>query len=153
MRNTEGGDNRFYNNIFVAHDGLAPYDKASYPMFMAGNVLLKGAKAGKHERNPLVNTEFDPAINLIEENNGLYLHITLDKTWAQNQPRQLVTTELLGRAKIPNLPYEKSDGSPYRINADYFGKKRNPANPFPGPFELPEGGKKALKVWPMVAPQ
>ncbi|MHC4326520.1 MAG: right-handed parallel beta-helix repeat-containing protein [Planctomycetota bacterium] len=153
LRNTEGGDNRFYNNIFVAHDGLAPYDKASYPMFMAGNVLLKGAKAGKHERNPLVKPEFDPAINLIEENNGLYLHITLDKTWAQNQPRQLVTTELLGRAKIPNLPYEKSDGSPYRINADYFGKKRNPANPFPGPFELPEGGKKALKVWPMVAPQ
>ena len=149
LRNTEGGDNRFYNNIFVARDGLAPYDKVSHPMFIAGNVFLKGAKAGKHERNPLVETEFDPAINLIEENNGLYLHITLDETWTQNQPRQFVTTELLGRAKIPNLPYEKPDGSPYRINADYFGNKRNPANPFPGPFELPEGGKKTLKVWPI----
>ena len=147
LRDTEGGDDRFYNNIFVAYDGLAPYDKASHPMFIAGNVFLKSAKAGKHEPNPLVNTEFDPSINLIEEENGFYLHITLDKMWAEKQSRQLVTTELLGRAKIPDLPYKQPDGSPYHINADYFGKRRNPANPFPGPFENPGVGKLTLKVW------
>ena len=151
LSSTEGGDNRFYNNVFVAHDGLGPYDKASHPMFMAGNVFLKGAKPGEHERNPIVNDQFDPAINLIEENDGFYLHIALDKAWAQNQSRQIITTELLGRAKIPNLPYEQPDGSPYRISDDYFGNKRNTDNPFPGPFEIPEGGKKTLKVWPVAA--
>ncbi|TKJ32969.1 MAG: xylosidase [Planctomycetes bacterium B3_Pla] len=153
LRNTEGGDDRFYNNIFVAYDGLVPYDKASHPMFMAGNVFLKGAKAGKHEQNPLVSTEFDPSINLIEEEDGFYLHITLDKMWAKKQSRQLVTTELLGRAKIPDLPYKQPDGLPYHTKADYFGKRRNPANPFPGPFELIEAGRLMLKVWPIFALQ
>jgi alpha-N-arabinofuranosidase len=62
----------------------------------------------------------------------------------------VVTTALLGKARTPDLHYEKPDGSPYRIDTDYFGKKRNTANPFPGPFELPEGGRQVLKVWPMV---
>jgi len=127
LRNTIGGDNRFYNNIFVAHNGLAPYDKASHPMHMDGNVFLNGAEAGKHERNPLVVTDFDPSIGLIEKNDGLYLHITLDKEWSKRKSRQLVTTGLLGRAKVPDLPYEKPDASSYRINED---------------------GKSVLKVWP-----
>ena len=122
-------------------------------MRMAGNVFLKGAVAGKAEQAPLVLAEFDPGIKLVEEKDGVVLHITLDKAWAEKQPRQLVTTELLGKAKIPELPYEQPDGSPYRIDTDYFGKKRNAANPFPGPFELPEGGKQVLKVWPSVARQ
>jgi hypothetical protein len=34
-----------------------------------------------------------------------------------------------------------------RLDADFFGKKRNVNNPFPGPFERPDGGKQVLKVW------
>ena len=36
-----------------------------------------------------------------------------------------MTTELLGKAAIPNLPYEQPDGTPIRVNTDYFGKPRN----------------------------
>jgi alpha-N-arabinofuranosidase len=143
------GDERYYNNIFV-NGGLAPYDPTKLPVFMAGNVFLKGAKPSRHESNPLVQTNVDPGIKLVEESNGIYLQMTFDKAWAQQQ-RQLVTTELLGKAKTPGLPYEQSDGSPYRIDTDYFGRKRNTANPFPGPFEVPGGGRQVLKVWPMVA--
>ena len=64
----------------------------------------------------------------------------------------MVTTELLGKARIPNLPYEQPDGSPYSIDTDYFGKRRDKENPFPGPFAKPEeSGKQIWKVWP-VAP-
>ncbi|NQT82984.1 right-handed parallel beta-helix repeat-containing protein, partial [bacterium] len=153
LRNIQGGDDRFYNNIFVSHDGLAPYDKAAQPVQTAGNVFLKGAHPSRHEQDPLVRPEFDPGIKLVEEKDGVYLHIMLDKTWTEKQSRQLVTTELLGRAKIPDLPYEQPDGSPYRIDTDCFGKKRNTANPFPGPFELPGGGRQVLKVWPTLALQ
>jgi alpha-N-arabinofuranosidase len=153
LRNIEGGDDRFYNNIFVGYDGLAPYDKAAQPMRMAGNVFVKGARPSKYEQDPLVRQESDPGIELVEEKDGLCLHIMLDKTWAEKRSRQLVTTELLGRAKIPDLSYEQPDGSPYRIDTDYFGKKRNTANPSPGPFEFPDDGRQVLKVWPMVAPQ
>ena len=150
LRNIPGGDDRFYNNIFVSDAGLAHYDKAAQPVQMAGNVFLKGAKPSTHEQNPLVLPDFDPAIKLVEEKDGVYLHITLDKAWAEKQPRPLVTTELLGKAKIPDLPYEQPDGSPYRLDTDYFGKKRTAANPGPGPFELPAGGEQVLKVWSAV---
>jgi len=153
LRNIQGGDDRFFNNIFVSYDGLAPYDKAAQPVQMAGNVFLKGAQSSRHEQDPLVRPEFDPGIKLVEEKDCVYLHIMLDKTWPEKQTRRLVTTELLGRAKIPDLSYEKPDGSLYCIDTDYSGKRRNTANPFPGPFELPGGGRQVLKVWPMVARQ
>ena len=43
-------------------------------------------------------------------------------------------------------------GSPYLIDIDYFGKKRMTTNPYPGPFELPEGGRQVLRVWPTKRP-
>jgi alpha-N-arabinofuranosidase len=153
LRRIPGGDDRFYNNIFVSHDGLAPYDKAAQPVQMAGNVFLKGAQPCKDEQNPVVRPDSAPEIKLVEDEDGVSLYITLDKTWAEERSRPLVTTKLLGRAKTPDLPYEQPDASPYRIGTDWFGKNRNAANPFPGPFELPEGGRQAVKVWPVVALQ
>ncbi len=152
LRNIQGGDDRFYNNIFVSDNGLASYDKAAQPVHMAGNVFLKSARPSRHEEDPAVQPEFDPGINLAQEKDGVYLHITLDPMWSEEKSRQLVTTELLGQAKIPKLPYEKPDGSPYRMNTDWFGKDRNAANPYPGPFESPGGGRQVLKVWPMPTP-
>ncbi len=148
LRNIPGGDDRFYNNLFAGRSGLAQYDKAAQPVWMAGNVFVKGAQPSKHEQNPLVRADFDPSLKLLEENNRVQLHITLDKTWTEGRSRPLVTTELLARAKLPDLPFEQPDGSPYRLDADYFGKRRDAANPYPGPFELPEGGQQVLKVWP-----
>jgi alpha-N-arabinofuranosidase len=145
------GDERYYNNIFV-NGGLQAYDPAKLPVFMVGNVFLKGARPSKHESKPLVQPNINPGIKLVEKADGMYLEITLDKVWAQQQ-RKVVTTELLGKAKIPDLPYEQPDGSPYRIDTDYFGNKRKAANPFPGPFELPAGGSHVLKLWPTPALQ
>ena len=46
-----------------------------------------------------------------------------------------MTTELLGKAAIPNAAYEQPDGAPLAIATDYFGNRRDPAGPTPGPFE------------------
>jgi len=151
LRNIPGGDDRFYNNLFVGRSGLAQYDKAAQPVWMAGNVFLKGAQPSTHEQNPLVQAQSDPRISLTEEEDRVTLRIVMDKAWAQGRSRPLVTTELLGKAKLPDLPYEQADGSPYRLDSDYFGKKRDAANPYPGPFEVPAGGEQALTVWPVAA--
>ncbi len=148
LRNIPGGDDRFYNNIFVGGSGLAPYDKAAQPMRMAGNVFLKGAKPSTAEQNPIVLAEFDPEIRPGPGQGALYLHLMLDEAVMKGSPRQLVTTELLGKAKLPDLPYEQSDGSPYRLDTDYLGNQRNAANPCPGPFELSASGQQSLKIWP-----
>ena len=147
LQKIEGGDDRYFNNIFAGSTGLVPYDKAVRPMQMAGNVFLKGAKPAKAEQDSLVLPEFDPEIKLVEEKDGVYLHVTFDNMQTEKPSRQLVTTKLLGRAKVPDLPYEQPDGSPLKIDTDYLGKKRPDKNPTPGPFENPGQGKLVLKVW------
>jgi alpha-N-arabinofuranosidase len=61
--------------------------------------------------------------------------------------RKLVTTALLGKTAISDAAYEQPDGSPIRIDTDYFGNCRNPANPTPGPFEVPGQGKVVVRVY------
>jgi hypothetical protein len=59
----------------------------------------------------------------------------------------MITTDMLGRAKVPDMNYENSDGFPLTIHTGYFGHSRNATNPMQGPFELPEP-KLQLKIWP-----
>jgi alpha-N-arabinofuranosidase len=141
------GDDRFYNNLFVQSADLSEYDNAPLPVWMDGNVFLKGAKPSQNEKQPVVEPEFDPGIRLDGKADGQYLEIKFDPAWTGERKRNLVTTFLLGKAAIPDLPYEQPDGSPIRVDTDYFGKSRSKSNPTPGPFENPGQGALTLKVW------
>jgi len=146
-----GDDERFNNNLFVGHNGLAGYGKEAANLRAAGNVFLAGAKPATDEHRSLVLPDANAGLELTEEPDGWYLHAALDDRWVQQDDLTLVTTKLLGKAKIPNLPYEQPDGAPYRIDTDYFGKKRNVERPFPGPFAKPDQGTKRIwKVWPVA---
>ena len=125
---------------------LSKYDSAKLPVWMAGNVFLKGAKPSKHETAPLVKTDFDPAVKLVEKSDGFYLAIKFDPAWNSQPSRKSVTTELLGKANISACAYENPDGSPLQIDTDYFGAKRRAATPAPGPFDQP-GANTLIKVW------
>ncbi len=146
LRNTVGGDDRYYNNLFVGGDGLAAYDGAKMPSFMAGNVYLNGAKPSSQEKDAVVWSEAGPAIKVVQKPDGWYLEAKLDKEWAGQSRRKLVTTELLGKAAIPKVAYERPDGSPIRVITDYLGKPRNDANPTPGPLENLGAGEVSVKV-------
>ncbi|MBN1854390.1 MAG: right-handed parallel beta-helix repeat-containing protein [Pirellulales bacterium] len=151
LHGNPSGDDRYYNNIFAKTD-LTAYDPAKLPVFMAGNVFLDDAKPSRHESDPMVDPNVYPGLKLAEKPDGFYLDISLDPAWADNRSRPLVTTEFLGQATIPKLPYEQPDGTPYCLDTDYFGTKRNEKNPFPGPFESLEGGRQTMKVWPTTNP-
>lgn len=147
MHDNPFGDDRYFNNLFVGPGDLSVYDAAPMPVQMEGNVFLKGAKPSKHEREPAVRADLDPALKLVEKPGGFYLELALDRAFG-DRPRRLVTTDLLGKAAIADLPYEQADGSPLHIDVDYFGKKRDLSNPTPGPFEAPGAGRVEHKVWP-----
>jgi alpha-N-arabinofuranosidase len=151
MHDNPCGDDRFFNNLFVKRADLRVYDKARLPLFMEDNVYLDGARASKHEKNPMVEKRFDPALMVVEKADGVYLEGAFETAWADGRTRKVVGTERLGKALVPDLPYENRDGSPLIVDADYLGAKRNVANPFPGPFELSHGGKQTLKVWPVAS--
>ncbi len=146
LRNIQGGDDRFYNNLVIQPGGLDGYDKATLPVQIEGNVYYNGAKPYFKETNYLEKAEFNPEVKVVEEGDSVFLHIKLDDSWhALDNP--LVTTALLGRAKMPNAAYENPDATPLKINTDYFGEKRSEVNPSAGPFENPGEGKLTLNVW------
>jgi hypothetical protein len=168
LREISGGDNRFFNNILVAgyegnagqYDpeykkrtgygnesyGLQAYNDAAFPVVSDRNVYLKGAKPYINETSRVERPDFDPSIEMVEQGDNVYLHITLDKSF-RSLNNKLVTTRLLGKAMIPGQAFENPDGSPLKIDTDYFGRKRNDANPSAGPFEDTGDGKLKLKVW------
>ena len=146
LHENPSGDLRFFNNLFAERGTLSPCDAARLPDVMDGNVFLGVAKPSKHEIKPLVKPQFDAGLKLVQKSDGLYLKIRFDRAWSAERTRKLVTTALLGKPTISNLPYEQPDGSPLRVDTDYFGGQRNAANPTPGPFENPGQGEPQLKV-------
>lgn len=147
LHNNPHGDDRFYNNLFVKRANLGVYNNVPLPMWLDGNVYLDGAKPSKFDKHAVVEPDFDPDLKLVSKDGGLYLEMRFDKAWTNGVPHNLVTTALLGKTAISHLPYQQPDGAPIRIDRDYFGKRRNPANPTPGSFESPNTGELNLKVW------
>lgn len=141
------GDVRWHNNLLVGRCNLGAYDKATLPVTASGNVFTKGAQPSKFDQEAVVTSNFDAGIKLSRKADGWYLSLAYDHAWATGRPRKIVTSDLLGKAVIPNLPFENPDGSPIRIATDYFGVSR-PDNPAPGPFEHAGDGQREFKVWP-----
>ena len=153
LKKTLCGDDRYFNNIFVggvddgrqSKSGLGIYENAELPMFVNGNVYLNNAQKFSKESSQL-EIKTNPQINIIENGNSIVLEMNFDGKITEMK-NQLVTTELLGKAKIPNVAFENRDGSPYTIDTDFSGNKRDKKNPTAGPFENPGKGKISIKVW------
>lgn len=144
-----GDDERFHNNVFAHPPGLSVYD-AWKPVKLeaVGNVYLAGAKPSGNDTDAVVAGDFDPGTRLQEQADGWWLEMAVDPAWIAQPKRALVTTELLGKAKVPGAPFEQPDSSPYRLDRDYFENMRDPEHPAPGPFAGPSGQSIRLKVWP-----
>jgi alpha-N-arabinofuranosidase len=163
-------DTAMYNNMFVGNGSAGPqknslqlmettgakgkriigygswmYDEMPTPLAAAGNAYFYGAKPYKDEKTAFTS-DTNPDFNVIEEDDSVYLEITLPKK-IESSSGPLVTTALLGEAAVPKLPYVDFDGKPITLDTDYFGEKRNLNNPTPGPFENPGSGRLKLRVW------
>ncbi len=166
MANTGGGDDRFYNNLFVGwinptnHEpvatskdpywdggyGLWIYDFREYKLQGGGNVYFNQAVPFDGETNVMVQVGGDPKVKLVEAGDHWILRISLLPELSRT-PTQPVTSAILGRTKIAGLPFENPDGTPFVIDTDYFGKKRDDKTPTAGPFEKPGSGALAIRVW------
>jgi hypothetical protein len=167
LSNIKGGDNRFYNNILVgsaanlsadAHSwdsqnpgrflgfGLWVYDTREAGLQTGGNLYYGEARPHAKESSPLVVTNRLLTPVIVEQDEKVFLQMTVDPEFMQTATA-LVTTERLGKALIPQLPFENADGSPLVLDTDYFGQKRDPEKPMVGPFENPGSGEVRLKVW------
>ncbi|MDY0166700.1 MAG: right-handed parallel beta-helix repeat-containing protein [Thermoguttaceae bacterium] len=162
LANIKGGDNRFYNNLIVgagavdeppkpdqygrvAGHGLWVYNPREFPIETGGNVYYHGARPYGKERG-FSSLRTDPAIRVESREDGVYLHLTLEPA-PDIGKRPLVTSNLLGVARVPQTRFVQPDGSPIVVDTDYFGRKRDSNDPTPGPFEKPGTGPLIMKVW------
>jgi hypothetical protein len=159
LTSTTGGDNRFYNNIFIGADeapaakpspwagfGLWVYDQREFPLFTGGNAYLAGARPYFKESDALKLPQSQQKRSIVADSGSVFLHIAVSPE-LRKASTQLITTELLGKCKVTGYAYEKADATAVRIDYDYFGRKRSVARPSPGPFESPGDGEVKLKVW------
>ena len=142
------GDVRLLNNVFAGGADLSKYDAPRLAVSAEGNVFLGRATPTTRESEAVRRPDAAGAIRVIERDDGFYLDFAADPAWAAGRPRAIVTGETLGRAVIPDLPFENPDGTPVRIDRDYFGNPRGPAAVFPGPFSSPPVDR-SIKVWPL----
>jgi len=147
LHDSTNGDERFYNNLFVPPASLHGLDNSMLPCFAAGNVYCQGSQPSKFDTEALLKPGCAVGVKLSQQAGAWYVELCADPAWSKEVKRKLVTTELLGRAKISDCAYDNPDGSALRVTSDYFGKRRHMKNPFPGPFEVSSGGKQTFRVW------
>ena len=173
LHDNPSGDVKFFNNLFVNGADVSEFSSALLPVVFDGNVYTRGSKtinknktknkfgemhedAKKQmanyqeqfatEANAIVDTTFDVKLNLIDDGKKNYIELLLNKNWLQNK-RKLVTTKLMGKSIVADLPFENTDGTSIIMDKDYFGKERNLANISPGCFEIGQGGKQRFELW------
>ena len=151
------GDDRYFNNVFVGSgdkkpkesrykNGLENYNDAKLPVWISGNIYYNMAKPSDKDMNFINDSTFNPGVKLVVEAGKGFLYLTFNQDFYKQQLK-LVTTALLGKAKIPKAAFDNPDGTPLKIDTDYFGAKRSESNPSAGPFENPGRGTLKLEVW------
>jgi len=141
-----GGDMRFYNNVLLHHNALNLYKAAPPPVTMAGNMYITTVDS---TADSLWNTRADgkPAFALTQRDGAYYLELFPESVPDTAKARQVITTALLGKAKVPQEGFENPDGTPLVVDRTYFGKVRKQRVPAAGPFET-KSDTISIKVWP-----
>ncbi len=165
LKNIGGGDNRFYNNIFIKTSdiederftnpagknivvtyGLSGYDGFQYESKAEGNLFYHGASPYKNEKNSIEEPGYLPVVEIEERENNVVLKLEFDDSPGDVKTR-LVSTEMLGKAIVSEAIFENPDGSPYVIDGDLLGMKRDLNKPGPGPLEELKAGFQEILIW------
>ena len=148
-----GGDDRFYNNIFIGDGktstnqyGLESYNIAKLPVWISGNVYYNEASPSSRDEDLIKVKSFNPNLQLLTVGASTTLHLLLENGFYKHHVK-MINTAMLGKAKISKSLYENPDGSAMQIDVDYFGKKRDTLNNHAGPFAALPVGEIVIKIW------
>lgn len=169
-----GGDDRFYNNIFVGMEGLEgvgtshykgyttslneyieevhkyPGDleaflKVEQPVYINNNMYLNGAEPFERETDKLVDYNFNPNVSIVEEGDEVYLSIEMPDDF-ENFMGDIHSTDTLPRVRIVDAEFENPDGSKVVLDTDYLDNGKDNKSPL-GPISHLKKGKNHIKVW------
>lgn len=143
------GDHRYYNNVFIggknekAHYGLIGYKSSQWPIHAAGNLFCNGAKPAADGQGETLEGGIE-AIRIEETADEVYLILPKEVAQLSEVSAEPVDAARLGKARLSTYGYENPDGTPARLEKDYFGKVRS-GKPTVGPIQ--EIKETRIKVW------
>lgn len=169
-----GGDDRFYNNVFIGKDGLKGIGTSYYknyttsleeyiekvhekngdleefelveqPVYINDNAYFNGAEPFEKEDSNLINKSFNPNLTIIEEGEEVYLSCELPESF-YNILGEVKSTKTLPRVRIVDAEFENPDGSDLILDTDFLGTQKADQSPL-GPISLLKKGKNRIKVW------
>ncbi|MDE4543304.1 right-handed parallel beta-helix repeat-containing protein [Thermoanaerobacterium sp. R66] len=169
-----GGDDRFYNNIFIGKDGLENvgtshynnyttsleeyiekvnelpgdlerFERVEQPVYINKNAYFNGAEPFEKEKDNLVKKDFDPKLAIIDEGDEVYLSLQLPDEF-ENIVGDIHSTKTLERVRIVDAEYETPDGKELVLDTDYLDAKKRGDGPI-GPIVLLKKGDNYIKVW------
>jgi alpha-N-arabinofuranosidase len=169
-----GGDDRFFNNIFVGkgdiagigtshfngyttsleeyiyevHNGkrgdLNIFEEVEQPVYINNNAYYKGAQSFDRENDKTLDENFDPKVQIKKEDGAVYLSINLPDDF-EKYSGQNYSTDTLPRTRIVDAQYENPDGSPVNLDRDFLNNKKDKINHF-GPITTLKRGKNHIKL-------
>jgi alpha-L-arabinofuranosidase len=134
-------DENWYKNL----NSVDEFAGARLPMYCGSNLYFNDAKPYRKEINSVVYPDMKPEVKVVTEDGSVYVTFDfgdlLEKIKTVN-----VTTDFLGIAFEPEVPYENPDGTPLCIENDFFGNPRSAVKMTVGPFEEIGRGPQKIKV-------
>lgn len=169
-----GGDDRFYNNIFIGAAGLEGVGTSHYknyttsleeyietvhkkpgdaevfnlveqPVYIGNNAYFAEAEPFEREKDRLVDKSFHPDLSIVEKGEEVYLSCELPDTF-DSFLGEIHSTATLPRARIVDAEFERPDGSDVILDTDLLDMQRAEKSPL-GPIALLKKGRNYIKVW------
>jgi len=169
-----GGDDRFYNNIFVGALGLEGVGTSHYnkcttsleeyietvnrtpgdleeflpveqPVYINNNAYFGSAEPFDRELDNLVNHSFNPKFTIVDEGDAVYLSCDLPNNFLDILG-EVHSTTTLTRVRIVDAEFENPDGSDVVLDSDFFDELKGEKSPI-GPIARLNKGKNYIKIW------
>ncbi|WP_270165605.1 right-handed parallel beta-helix repeat-containing protein [Paenibacillus sp. SYP-B4298] len=171
---TYGGDDRFYNNIFIGRIGLEgvgtshfkdytvsleeyiehvhklhgdveEFELVEQPVYINNNAYFNGAEPFQREPEKLVESSFNPNFSIIEQGEEGFLSIELPESF-EHMLGNVHSTSTLPRVRIVDAEFENPDGSNVSLDTDFLDRRRTKKSVL-GPIVDLQKGKNFIKLW------
>ena len=169
-----GGDDRFYNNIFIGQEGIPnvgteiynfyttslsefkeavakeegdheSFHKIKQPVYIEDNAYFNKANQFNRENRNFINESVDPDLSIVEEGNDVYLNISVPESFIEFKGK-VYDTETLPKVRIVDADFEDENGNSLTLNTDLNDDLRENESMI-GPLQTLTTGNNKVKIW------
>ncbi|MEB7506733.1 right-handed parallel beta-helix repeat-containing protein [Staphylococcus xylosus] len=169
-----GGDDRFYNNIFIGQEGILnvgteiyngyntslsefkeavakeegdheSFHKIKQPVYIEDNAYFNKANQFNREDRNFVDENVNPDLSIVEEGNDVYLNISVPESFIEFKGK-VYDTETLPKVRIVDADFEDENGNSLTLNTDLNDELRENESMI-GPLQTLTTGNNKVKIW------